>query len=100
MGRYSGIHELLEQYMDENEADEQWITVHDLRDRFNLTRYHCNTVSGFLRRLGNRPFKGSSFIVIKIEWVTYEHRSYPKICRYLVKRKSGIQKDNLNENTE
>ena len=28
--RYSGIPELLEQFMDENEADEQWITVHDL----------------------------------------------------------------------
>lgn len=88
MGRYSGIPELLEQFMDENEADERWITVHDLRDRFKLTRYHCNTVSGFLRRLGNRPFRGSSFIVIKIEYVSTESRSYPKICRYLVKRKN------------
>ena len=80
MGRYSGIPELLEQFMDEHEADERWITVHDLRDRFNLTRYHCNTVSGFLRRLWNR--------------------SYPKICRYLVKRKSGVQTDHFNEHAE
>jgi hypothetical protein len=100
MGRYSGIPELLEQFMDEQETDEWWITVHELRDRFNLTRYQCNTVSGFLRRLGNRPFKGSSFTVIKIERITYEHRSYPKICRYLVKRKNGDQKDHVNENLE
>lgn len=100
MGRYSGIPELLEQFMDEHEADERWITVHDLRDRFNLTRYHCNTVSGFLRRLWNRPYKGSSFIVSKIERTTYENRSYPKICRYLVKRKSGVQTDHVNEHAE
>jgi hypothetical protein len=100
MGRYVGIPELLEQFMDEHEADERWITVHDLRDRFNLTRYHCNAVSGFLRRLGNRPFKGSSFTVIKIERVSYENRSYPKICRYLVKRKNSDLKDHVSENLE
>jgi hypothetical protein len=64
MGRYSGIPELLEQFMNENEADERWITVHDLRDRFNLTRYQCNTVSGFLRRLKFRTFGRHQFIVI------------------------------------
>jgi len=98
MGRYSGIPELLEQFMDEHEADERWITVHDLRDRFNLTRYHCNTVSGFLRRLKFRTFGRYQFIVIKIEYVSTENRSYPKICRYLVKRKNWLhQKNRLNE---
>jgi hypothetical protein len=67
MGRYAGIPELLEQFMDESEADEQWITVHDLRDRFSLTRYHCNTVSGFLRRLNFGTVGRYQFIVVKIE---------------------------------
>ena len=87
MGRYAGIPELLEQFMDENETDERWITVHELRDRFNLTRYQCNTVSGFLRRLKFGTFGRFQFIVVTIERVHGENPSDPKNCRYLVKRK-------------
>jgi hypothetical protein len=98
MGRYSGIPELLEQFMNENEADERWITVHDLRDRFNLTRYQCNTVSGFLRRLKFRTFGRYQFIVIKIERVDGANPSDPKNCRYLVRRKNWLcHKNGLNE---
>ena len=50
MRKYPGIPELLEIYMEENAADEQWVTVQELRDRFSLTRYQSNTVSAFLRR--------------------------------------------------
>jgi hypothetical protein len=56
MKKYSGIPELLKRYMEENGADEQWITMQKIRDRFNLTRYQCNTVSEFLRRLEFGPF--------------------------------------------
>ncbi|MCX6699796.1 MAG: hypothetical protein NTV68_07705 [Methanomicrobiales archaeon] len=98
MGRYSGIPELLEQFMDENEADERWVTVHDLRDRFDLTRYHCNIVSGFLRRLKFRTFGQFQFIVVKIEWAPGVNPSDPKIYRYLVQRKFRLpQKNSLNE---
>ena len=101
MGRYSGIPELLEQFMDEHEADERWITVHDLRDRFNLTRYRCNTVSGFLRRLKFGSFGQFQFIVVTIERVQGENPSDPKNYRYLVKRKNWLhQKNGLNENME
>lgn len=100
MGKYSGIPELLEQFMDENVADERWITVHDLRDRFNLTRYHCNTVSGFLRRLKFRTYGRFQFIVVKIEWVHGANPSDPKIYRYLVKRKKSVNKTRLHENIE
>ena len=37
--------------MEEQGAGERWVTVQELRDHFGLTRYQCNTVSGFLRRL-------------------------------------------------
>jgi hypothetical protein len=90
MGRYSCIPELLEQFMNENEADERWITVHELRDRFNLTRYQCNTVSGFLRRLEFGTFGRFPFIVIKIERANGGNPSDPKNCRYLVKRKGLV----------
>jgi len=90
MKKYPGIPELLEQYMAENEADERWMTVNELRDRFSLTRYQCNTVSGFLRRLATGPFGKCPFIVQKIERAEGKNPSDPRKCRYFVKRKCGV----------
>jgi|WetSurMetagenome_2_1015567.scaffolds.fasta_scaffold537138_2 hypothetical protein len=87
MRKYPGIPELLEQYMQEQGADERWITVQELRDRFGLARYQGNTVSGFLRRLESGPFGQFPFIVTRIEQAEGGHRSDPPKCRYLVKRK-------------
>ena len=67
MKKYPGIPELLEQYMEENGSDEQWITVNELCDRFSLTRYQSNTVSGFLRRLAFGTFGRFPYVVLKIE---------------------------------
>ena len=88
MRKYSGIPELLEQYMEENSADERWITVRELCDRFGLTRYEYNTISGFLRRLESGPFREFPFIVLKIERIERTSPSDPPKRRYLVKRRS------------
>jgi len=85
MRRYHGIPELLEAFMEENAADERWITAHELRDRFNLTRYQSNTVSAFLRRLKLGPFSQFPFIVAKIALEKGEKPSDPKKYRYLLK---------------
>ena len=85
MKKYQGIPELLEAYMKENAADERWITAHELRDRFGLTRYQSNTVSAFLRRLEVGPFRQYPFIVAKIAREGGENPSDPKKCRYLLK---------------
>ena len=85
MKKYQGIPELLEAYMEENAADERWITAHELRDRFGLTRYQSNTVSAFLRRLEVGPFRQYPFIVAKIAQQEGEKPSDPKKCRYLLK---------------
>jgi len=85
MRKYSGIPELLEAYMEENAANERWITAHELRDRFGLTRYQSNTVSAFLRRLNAGPFGRFPFIVAKIALEEGENPSDPKKCRYLLK---------------
>jgi len=87
MRKYPDIPELLKQYMQEQDADERWVTVQELRDRFGLTRYQCNTVSGFLRRLESGPFGQYAFMVTRIEQTEGCHRSDPPKCRYLVKRK-------------
>jgi hypothetical protein len=88
MRKYHGIPELLEQFMQEQGAEERWITVQELRDRFGLTRYQCNTVSGFLRRLEFDTFGRFSYRVIRIEHVKGAGPSGPPKCRYLIKRKN------------
>lgn len=76
---------LLEQYMEEPGGDERWVTVQELRDRFCLTRYQCNTVSGFLRRLESGAFGQFPFIVASITKEEGENPPDPKKCRYLLK---------------
>jgi len=85
--RYDGIPELLDRFMEEQGADVRWVTVQELRDCFGLTRYQCNTVSGFLRRLEFGPFGRFPYRVLRIEQVAGYHPSDPPKCRYLVKRK-------------
>jgi hypothetical protein len=87
MRKYTGIPELLEQYMDELGTDEHWVTVQEIRTRFGLTRYQCNTVSGFLRRLEFGTFGRCPFVVARIEPVGGTNPSDPPKYRYLVKRK-------------
>ena len=86
MRKYPGIPELLEQFMEEQGADERWVTVKELRDRFHLTRYQCNTVSGFLRRLEFTSFCRFPYIVARIERTGKTNPSDPPMCRYLVRR--------------
>jgi hypothetical protein len=87
MRKYPGMPELLEQFMQEQETEECWITVQELRYRFGLTRYQCNNVSGFLRRLKSGSFGRFPYIVVRIEQAGATHPSDPPKCRYLVKRK-------------
>jgi hypothetical protein len=88
MNKYNGMPELLEQFMEEQGAHERWVTVQELRDRFSLTRYQCNTVSGFLRRLEFGSFGRFPYIVARIEHTSVVCTSDPPKCRYLVKHKT------------
>ena len=87
MRRYPGIPELVEAEMNEWGSDERWITPHEIRDRYGLTRYQSNTVSAFLRRLACGPFGAFPFVVMKIEMEKTENPSDPKKYRYLLKRR-------------
>ncbi len=87
MRKYPGIPELVGQFMREQGADERWVTVQELRDRFGLTRYQGNTVSGFFHRLEFGLFGQFPSIVSRIEHTGGSHLSDPPKCRYLVKRK-------------
>lgn len=88
MNKYNGMPELLEMFMRDAGSQEQWVTVQEIRDRFSLTRYQCNTVSGFLRRLEYGTFGRCPYVVIRIERTRSTHTSDPPKSRYLVKRKN------------
>jgi hypothetical protein len=96
MNRYEGIPEMLELFMEECGMPERWVTVHELRDRFRLTRYQCTTVSGFLRRLEFGRFGRFPYIVTRIE------RPYPfagsRVCRYLVVRQGIVSREDVQIN--
>jgi hypothetical protein len=83
-GKYPGVPEMLEQIMQESGTDKRWITVHEFRDRFHLTRYQCATVSGFLRRIKFQTFGRYPYIVTRVvrPSTPADHRA----CRYLVTR--------------
>lgn len=84
MRKYSGIPELLEDYMEEHANSERWVTVHELRDHFGLTRYQSNTISAFLRRLNIGSFGRFPFIVTRIGREEGEKPSDPKKYRYFL----------------
>lgn len=92
MNRYNGIPELLEQFMEEEEVTERWVTVQELRDRFGLTRYQCNTVSGFLRRLRFGVFGRFPYIVLHVRQDSGNSAYSPRTARYLVYRKGNDRK--------
>ena len=102
MRKYEGIPELLEQFMRDQDSDGRWVTVRELRDHFDLTRYQCNTLSGFLRRLHAGNFGRFPYIVMGITRDEGSSPSDPKKCRYLVKRRhsyGAAQKDALRKET-
>ena len=84
MRKYPGIPELLETFMKENAADERWVTVQELRDRFGLSRYQSITVSAFLRRLEKGPFVQYPYIVLKIKHIPAALSKAGRGDRYLV----------------
>ena len=88
MNKYPGIPELLEAFMEEQGADERWVTVQELRAQLGLTRYQGNTLSGFLRRLHCGSFGQFPFIVGGIVREDAQYPSDPRKCWYLLKRRT------------
>jgi len=78
--KYLDMLELLEQFMDEQNADERWVTVKEVRERFALTQYQANTISAFLRRLEFEAFRGFPFVVLRIERIERTTLSDPLKC--------------------
>ncbi len=87
MRKYSGIPEILEEYMAESGSAERWVTVWELRERFGFARQQCTGVARFLRRLHEGAFRQYPFIVLKIERAPASTPRDMRVCRYLIKRR-------------
>ena len=83
MRKYSGIPELLERYMEENGADERWVTVRELCEWSSLTRYESTRSRDSCRRLESGPFREFPYIVLRIERIERSSPSDPPKRRYL-----------------
>lgn len=90
MVHYFDIPELVAQYLEEVGEFPQWVTVKDIRTRFQLEREWSSTVAGFLRRIGNGPFIGYPFMVVKSERIRDKTRSTGILRRYLVQKRDAV----------
>ena len=78
---------LHEQHMDEKGCDEQWITVQEFRDRYDLTGENGHVIAAFLHRLMYHPVFGLPFVVRRIERNKPQNHSQIVRNRYLVTRR-------------
>jgi len=81
------IAELLEQYMEDSGMPEQWITVQDIRTRFNLDASRGPAISGFLAKIYLGPFLSCRYKVARIEKFRDTVPPYRLIKRYLVQKR-------------
>lgn len=88
MTRNRNIPELLEEYMEQSGATEQWITVQEFRAFFHLDEMHAPAISGFFRRIHQGPFFTCHYRVERMERIVIQSPQRRYIKRYLVKRRS------------
>jgi hypothetical protein len=82
--RFNEIFDLLEQYMEEWEGDERWVTVQEFRNHFNLNGENGHIIAAFLSGLMYKPIFGFPFIVYRVERIKAQYRSRITPNRYLV----------------
>ena len=86
------VAELLEQFMEASGQPEQWVTVYDLRTRFQLEEHTAPIIAGFLRRLHHNTLFFCQYRVEKIEKIRVRIPQMRMVKRYLVKRRTAARK--------
>nr|WP_319376523.1 hypothetical protein [uncultured Methanoregula sp.] len=78
---------LLEQFMNETGIDEQWVTVQELRDRFDLDASAGPAISGFLCKIHHGTSVSCRYRVVRMEKYQDSVPPYRIIKRYLVRER-------------
>jgi len=95
MARNNEIPDLLARYMEVFGETERWITVYELRTHFHLDESAAHAISGFLRRIYDRPFFSYQYRVKKIEKILVKTPQRRNINRYLVKKRPESRKESF-----
>ena len=97
MTRHPEVPELIEQYMDDAHTPACWVTVRDIRTRFNLDESAGPALSGFLQKISQGPFFSCRYRVSRIEKFQDTVPPYRIICRYLVEERPSYQRARMRE---
>jgi hypothetical protein len=73
--------------MEEQGKDTQWISVRDIRRRFQLGREWSTPISGFLHRIEEGPLFSYPFIVVRSERLKGSSQAKGLVLLYLVQRR-------------
>jgi len=85
----STVAELLEMFMESSGLPERWITVYEVRTRFQLHEDTAPVIAGFLRRLHHNTHHTCQYRVEKIEKIKVSLPQQRVIKRYLVQRRES-----------
>lgn len=88
MAKYVEVPELLARYMEEQGDKPQWVTVKDIRSRFDLGREWSSPLSGFLHRIEIGPFFSYPFVVVRSEREGGSKQSKGMVLRYLIQKRA------------
>jgi hypothetical protein len=88
------IPDLLEQFMEESGESMCWVTVQEVRARFDLDRSTATAISGFFRRISSATYPSCHYRVDRIEEITFRKPYLRMIRWYLVVKRpvSGREK--------
>ena len=81
------IPELLERYMENYGRSEQWLTVRDIRARFQLAESDGPAISGFLSKIHHGPFFSCRYKVTRIEKFRDTGHTHRIVKKYLVQER-------------
>nr|WP_321352613.1 hypothetical protein [uncultured Methanoregula sp.] len=89
MNHHKELPGLLEQYMEESGRSEQWVTVQEIRDRFQLDISAGPAISGFLSKIYHGTSVTCRYRVARMEKYRDMIPPYRIIKRYLVRKRPG-----------
>ena len=91
MIRHPDVPDLVERYMTEIQSPACWVTVRDIRARFNLDESAGPAISGFLKKIYQGPYFSCRYKVSRIEKFRDTLPPNRLICRYLVEERPSYR---------
>ncbi|WML67026.1 MAG: hypothetical protein METHP_00500 [Methanoregula sp. SKADARSKE-2] len=92
LSRIPDLPELLDRYMESSGRSKQWITVKDIRTRFQLAESNGPAISGFLSKIHHGSFFSCRYKVARIEKFRDTAPPHRLIRKYFVEERPARKK--------